>query len=165
MDGITFKKYEEKHLAGILDIYNYYVLNTTATWHMHTLDAVEMRELVFSDNERYGTFVIENDGVVCGYVSVRQYKTREAFRDTAEIGIYLKHDVCGKGIGKEAVRHIEAFSRDKGFHVLIASISGDNDGSVRLFESTGYTKCAHYREVGKKFGKLLDNVVYQKILD
>jgi phosphinothricin acetyltransferase len=165
MDGIAFQKYEEKHLADILDIYSYYVLNSTATWHFHTLDEAEMRALVFSDDDRYGTFVIEKDGGICGYVSVRQYKTREAYRDTAEISIYLRHDACGKGIGRAAVRHIEDFSRNKGFHVLIASISGDNDGSMRLFENTGYIKCAHYREVGKKFGKLLDNVVYQKILN
>jgi phosphinothricin acetyltransferase len=165
MISVKFEELREEHLKDVLDIYNWYVLNTTATWHYHTLDAEEMRGLVFSADDRYGTSVIKDGDTVCGYVSVRQYKTREAYGDTAEIGIYLKPDYCGKGIGAAAVEHIETFAREKGIHVLIASISGDNDGSVRLFEKTGYEKCAHFKEVGRKFGKLLDNVALQKILE
>ena len=165
MISVTFEELREEQLKEILDIYNWYVLNSTATWHYHTLDEEEMRGLVFSADSRYGTYVIRDGDMVCGYVSVRQYKTREAYGDTAEIGIYLKPEYCGKGIGAAAVTHIEAFAREKGLHVLIASISGDNEGSVRLFEKTGYVRCAHFREVGRKFGRLLDNVALQKILD
>jgi L-amino acid N-acyltransferase YncA len=164
MNTVTFEEMKEEHLREILDIYNYYVRNSTATWHYHALDEAEMRGLVFSENDRYRTFVIRTDGQICGYVSVRQYKTREAYGDTAEIGIYLRDGCCGRGVGDLAVKHIEEFAAGVGIHVLLASISGDNEGSVRLFEKNGYEKCAHYREVGKKFGKLLDNVVYQKIL-
>jgi phosphinothricin acetyltransferase len=49
-------------------------------------------------------------------------------------------------------------------HVLIASICGENTGSIRLFESLRLDKCAHFREVGEKFGRRLDVVYYQKIL-
>lgn len=164
MENVTIEELREEDLKDILDIYNWYVLNTTATWHYHVLDEDEMRPLVFSESGRYGTYVIKLDGVICGYVSVRQYKTREAYDDTAEIGIYLREDCCGRGIGAVALKHIEEFSRSKSIHVLIASISGDNEGSTRLFEKNGYVKCAHFKEVGRKFGKILDNVAYQKIL-
>jgi phosphinothricin acetyltransferase len=164
MEKIIFEELNEGHLKDVLDIYNWYVQNSTATWHYHTLDEEEMRPLVLSDNDRYGSYAIRRGGDICGYVSVRQYKTREAYSDTAEIGIYLRNDCCGKGIGDAAVKHIERFAREKGFHVLIASISGDNESSVKVFEKNGYEKCAHYREVGQKFGKRLDNVAYQKIL-
>jgi L-amino acid N-acyltransferase YncA len=49
-------------------------------------------------------------------------------------------------------------------HVLMATICGENDKSIRLFEKNGYFKCAHYKEVEEKFGELLDVVAYQKIL-
>lgn len=162
--NVSIEELREDQLKAVLDIYNYYVLNSTATWHYHVLDEAEMRTLVFSDNDRYATFAIRSDGELCGYVSVRQFKAREAYGDTAEIGIYIREDCCGKGLGNIAIKHIEKFAREKGIHVLIASISGDNDGSVGLFEKNGYDKCAHLREVGKKFGKLLDNVIYQKII-
>lgn len=49
--------------------------------------------------------------------------------------------------------------------VFIGIISVDNSGSVKLFENAGYVKCAHFRNVGEKFGKILDVVAYQKIFD
>lgn len=165
MNGIHMEELTEEHLKDVLDIYNYYVLNSTATWHYHTLTEEEMRQIVFSEDDRYKSFVIRENGSLCGYVLIHQYKTREAYGDTAEMTIYLKDESRGKGIGPAAIRYIEAFAKEKGIHVLISSISGDNTASIRLFEKCGYEKCAHFREVGKKFGKLLDNVVYQKILD
>jgi phosphinothricin acetyltransferase len=71
----------------------------------------------------------------------------------------------GRGLGRRLLGHLEARARESGFHVLVAGISADNVASVRLFESAGFQKCAHYREVGKKFGRVLDVVHYQKILD
>ena len=47
----------------------------------------------------------------------------------------------------------------------MASIFGENVASIRLFEKLGYKKYAHYREVGEKFGRFLDIVDYQKILE
>jgi L-amino acid N-acyltransferase YncA len=34
-------------------------------------------------------------------------------------------------------------------NVLIAAISADNAGSVRLFEKAGYEKCAYFKEVAE----------------
>jgi len=48
---------------------------------------------------------------------------------------------------------------------LLAIISGDNESSVQLFEKSGYEKCAHFKQVGEKFNKILDVVSYQKIID
>lgn len=159
------EEFREEHLGELTDIYNYYVLNTTATWHTQPMTADEMRKLVVSDNEKYKTFVLSEEGRVCGYVSIREFKPREAYIGTAEIGIYFRREHCGKGLGNAAVHHIETYAKNAGFHVLIAAISGENAGSIRLFEKNGYEKCAHYREVGVKFGKRLDAVSYQKILD
>lgn len=165
MDKIEFEAVEEKHLGELLDIYNYYVLHTTVTWHDGALSMDDMRELVAGAGDRFATFAVRSGGSVCGYVSIRPFKTRPAYRDTAEIGIYLRKDACGRGIGRAALNHIEEFARRNGFHVLIAAISADNEDSIRLFEKAGYEKCAYFKEVGKKFGRLLDCVDYQKILN
>lgn len=63
-----------------------------------------------------------------------------------------------------AVKYIEGFAKNKNIHVLVATICGENSGSINLFEKNGYTKCAHYKEVGEKFGQFLDVVAYQKII-
>ncbi len=163
--SIIIEAFKEEYLGEIAAIYNYYVEKTTATWHTQPLAADEMKKLVVSDNEKYKTFVVKDGGRVCGYVSVREFKPREGYTGTAEIGIYFDKACCGKGLGSKALAHLENYSKNAGLHVLIASISSENAGSIRLFERNGYMKCAHLREVGQKFGMRLDAVIYQKILD
>jgi phosphinothricin acetyltransferase len=143
----------------------YYVLNTTATFHARTLSKNEMQELVCFDNSKYKTFVMIEQGEVRGYVIMSPYKKREAYNDTAEVAVYLKHDKLGRGLGSLAVNYIEDYARSQSIHALIATICGENIRSIRAFEKNGYEKCAHYKEVGQKFGKLLDVVAYQKILN
>lgn len=161
---VTFDEINKQHIPEVLSIYTYYVLNTTATFHTHALSEEEMRSLVFFDDPKYRAYVIKYDGAVCGYVIMSPYGKREAYNDTAKLAIYLKPDHAAMGIGSAAVEYIEKHAIKQNIHTLIAEICGENTASLRLFQKQGYTKCAHLREVGKKFNRLLDVISYQKIL-
>jgi L-amino acid N-acyltransferase YncA len=164
MGNYHCREMEERYLDAVHQIYTYYVLNTTATFHARPLTREEMREIVFFNSERYKTFVICAGDELCGYVLLTQHKKREAYDGTAEVTVYLQPELIGQGLGSMALRHIEAYARDQRLHVLVATITGENEKSIGLFAKNGYTQCAHYREVGQKFGRLLDVVAYQKIL-
>ena len=165
MSDYLFKEATEEYISDILNIYNYYVLKTTATFHSKLLSEETMKRLIFFDDPKYKTFVIIKDEIICGYVLLTQHKSREAYDGTGEVTVYLKLDNVGTGLGSLAVKYIEEFARDKGFHVLIATICGENQKSIKVFERNGYKKCAHYKQVGSKFNQWLDVVAYQKILD
>jgi phosphinothricin acetyltransferase len=155
---------KEDYLDAVHQIYTHYILNTTATFHARQLSREEMRKIVFSDSDKYKTFVVLDADQVCGYALISQHKNREAYDETAEISIYLQTGYAGKGLGSFALKHVEDYARQQQLHVLIATICGENEASIRLFSQNGYEKCAHYREVGQKFGQRLDIVAYQKIL-
>jgi phosphinothricin acetyltransferase len=155
---------KEDYLDAVHQIYMHYILNTTATFHARQLSREEMRKIVFSDSDKYKTFVVLDADQVCGYALISQHKNREAYDETAEISIYLQTGYAGKGLGSFALKHVEDYARQQQLHVLIATICGENEASIRLFSQNGYEKCAHYREVGQKFGQRLDIVAYQKIL-
>lgn len=164
LHNVQIEELREEHLRQVLDIYTYYVLNSTATFHMHIPAPEEMREIVFFNNDRNKSYVLIEDGEVCGYAILSKYGKREAYDNTAEVTVYLKHDCLGKGLGRQAVSFLEKAAKEKGFHALIAIICGENVQSIALFERCGYFKCAHYKEVGKKFDRLLDVVCYEKII-
>lgn len=164
MENYHFYEMDEKYLDEVLQIYTYYVLHTTATFHARPLTRQEMSDLVFFSSEKYKTFVLCKAEQVCGYVLITQHKNREAYDGTAEVTIYLKPSYIGQGLGSMAVKYIDDYAKKQGLHVLVATICGENEASIKLFEKNGYTKCAHYKEVGQKFGKFLDVVAYQKIL-
>lgn len=164
MNNITFEEMKDEQLNEVLEIYNYYVLHSNATFQIKPLSAQEMKAQVFSENIKFKSYVIFSDKTLCGYVSLSQFKKREAYDATAEIAIYLRNDFTCKGIGGLAIGFIEKVAKMNDFHALLAVITGSNTGSIHLFSKNGYEKCAHYKEVGKKFGELLDVVSYQKIL-
>lgn len=155
---------DRKHITNALEIYQWYVVNSTATFQIRDADFAEMEGLLFFDNPRYRSFEVMEDDLLIGYGIITRYKTREAYDNTAEITVYLAHTSTGKGYGAKVVSRLEEFAREQGMHVLIAQISGENEGSCKLFARNGYTKCAHYHEVGYKFGRSLDLVCYEKRL-
>jgi Sortase and related acyltransferases len=164
MVDISFEKMKLEYIPDVLDIYTYYILNSTATFHEKPLSIDEMKELVIFEDSRYEAYAIFEEKVICGYVILTQYKKREAYRFTGEVTIYLRNDCIGKGVGSQSIGFIENIARQKGFHSLVAIICGENEKSIGLFERNGYIKRSHLKEVGMKFGRWLDVVDYQKIL-
>jgi len=51
-----------------------------------------------------------------------------------------------------------------GFHTLIARVAEGSDASRHLNESLGFVFVGTLREVGRKFGRLLDVHILQKML-
>jgi L-amino acid N-acyltransferase YncA len=165
MNALIFKEIEDEHLQEVLDIYNYYVINTTISFHTEPISLDEIRENVIFNKSIYKSFIVFKDDKITGYVLVNQHKKKQAYDVSGEVTIYLKPEYVGQGIGGQALTFIEKFAKDKGFHVLIATICKENDNSKYLFEKYGYSQCAYFREVGYKFGRRLDIVTYQKIID
>jgi len=161
---LQFKNVTDEHINELASIYNYYVINTVFTLHEEPLSDAAMKNILCFKDARSGGFTVLLDSRIAGYISLTKHKIREAYRDTGEIALYLHKDFLRKGIGREALKFIERFAAEKKYHTLIAAVSSDNSGSIKLFESSGYTKCAHFKEVAKKFGSYLDICSYQKII-
>lgn len=164
MPSLYLRPVGEELLSELTAIYNYYVLNTTITFHSKEISIAGMREILFDEDPRFSSHIIFEGDELCGYCILSHFKKREAYDSTAEVTVYLKHGYERRGIGTFAVGRLEEVAAQNGFHVLLAVICEENKGSIGLFSSLGYEKCAHYREVGTKFGRLLDVVCFQKIL-
>lgn len=50
-------------------------------------------------------------------------------------------------------------------HVIMAGVDADNAGSIRFHERLDFERVGHLREVGFKFGRRLDLVFMQRMLD
>jgi phosphinothricin acetyltransferase len=161
---IHFVSPTEADFEIIKNIYNYYIENSTATYYTEKVSIRELREFIPMGHKKYKSFLIQMDNECCGFCYFSQYKKRQAYDRTAEISLYLKPEYTGRGIGKDVLNYLENVAKQNGISVLIGIISGDNENSIKLFERTGYEKCAHFRQVGEKFNKILDVVSYQKII-
>lgn len=161
---VEFLQMNDKYAKDALALYNAYVLASTATFSIAPLNQGEMDKLLFSGLERFPSYAIVVDGEFAGYVMLNRYKPREAYDLTAEVTIYLDAYFHGKGIGKKAMDHIEAFAKESKFNALLGVICAENETSIQMFEKRGYFRCAHFKEVGKKFDRLLDIYIYERLL-
>jgi L-amino acid N-acyltransferase YncA len=164
LTNLTFEEIAQHHLNEIREIYNYYVLNTTISFHTNELDLDEIKVSVLNKNTRYKSYVIYEDNEIKGYVLITQYKSKQAYDRSGEVTIYLKPNCLGQGLGRQALHFIEDVARNQGFHTLIATICMENTRSKSLFEKNGYEQCALFKEIGYKFERRLDIGSFQKIL-
>jgi phosphinothricin acetyltransferase len=107
--------------------------------------------------------VAELDGLVVGWASLSQWSDRLAYADTAEISLYVRESLRGQGIGKRLIAAIVVEGEKAGLHTLIARIVAGNQASIRLHEAVGFEAIGVMREVGRKFGQLLDIHLMQKL--
>jgi len=153
----------EENLNSMLDLYNYYIENSTASFDHSPISLDEFLARIHIRHDKYKTFLItENE--LYGFCFLTRFRKKIAYDKTAEIGIYLKPEFTRRGHGQEIVRYLETIAKRHQFEVIIASISGENAASLSLFSKLGYIQCAHYQKIAEKFGRKMDLFNFQKIL-
>jgi len=152
-------------LPGILEIYNDAVLHTTATYD-YEIRTLEHRIAWFEDHQKnnYAVFVAEDDeGRIVGWSALNRYHDRMGYRFTSENSVYVAADQRGKGIGKLLLAPLIDAARERGIQAIIAAIDAENEASIRLHARFGFGRVGHFKKVGFKFGRWLD-VVYMELL-
>jgi L-amino acid N-acyltransferase YncA len=146
---------------AIAEIYNDAILNTTATFDTE-LKSVENRiEWLGEHSDKYPVLVAEENNTVIGFASMSRWSDRAAYDDTAEISIYIHPAHRDKGIGKQLFKAIIDAGRTGELHCVISRISQGNDKSIYLHKQNGFSTVGVIREVGKKFGEILDVTMMQ----
>lgn len=162
---IKFVGLSEADLPFVKEIYDYYALNTTFVYFTEPVTIENLTSFIPIKNPVYHSYIIyDSNGEKCGFCYFSRFRPREAFRISVEVTLYFKPGYTGKGYGKATLTYLEKQIKEAGFHTIMALIAGENTGSIRLFERSGFTCCAHLREVAEKFGKKLDLKMYQKII-
>lgn len=164
MNELKFVEYSPGYLEDVRKTYNYFVEQTTVSFDLEPYTPEQMTQLIVPLSSLYRTYIILANGTYAGYVLITQHKKRPAFNVTGEVTIYLDPSHTGKGIGRPSLEFIENVASELNFHSLVATICSENESSIRMFSKLGYEKVSHYKEIGFKFERWLDVVVYQKIL-
>lgn len=148
----------------IADIYNHYVATSTATFDTEPKTHGERIAWLTSRGDDYPVFVAEKGGEVVGWGTLSPYRERPAWRPTAEVAIYLSPGHCGAGIGRALLQHLVEAARHSSLHVLVAQVVTENTASLALFDRTGFDRVGTLREVGWKFDRQLDVVLFQLLV-
>jgi phosphinothricin acetyltransferase len=153
-------------LERIVEIYNYYVINTPITfdlvpakpedkigWFRDHCDGARHRMLV----------AIENDRII-GFAGTGVFRERAAYDTTVETTIYCDYQVTGRGFGATMYRALFEMIANEDVNRIVAGITLPNDASVRLHRSFGFTDVGIFTEVGRKFDRYWDVVWMERPL-
>jgi phosphinothricin acetyltransferase len=140
----------------IAHIYAYYVSHTTLPFEIQPPGGREIERRIRLFTNDYPWLVYERDGTVLAYAYAARFKEREAYRFTAELSIYVDHEILGSGIGTVLYSELIAMLRAGKTAVLLGTIALANDRSVSLHEKLGFRNVGILRNVGYKFNRWID---------
>lgn len=150
-------------MARVQAIYAHHVLHGTASFEEIPPELAEMqrrRDVVLAAGLPY--LVAENSGTIIGYAYAGVYRTRTAYRHTAEDSVYIAPDAAGLGAGRALLAQVIALSATAGYRELVAIIGDSgNTASIGLHRALGFRDVGTLRNVGLKFGRWLDTVIMQ----
>jgi L-amino acid N-acyltransferase len=163
--SLLIRRAELNDAAAIAEIYNEAILTTTATFDTEIKSVEDRQQWLDSHDERHPVLVAVLDGRVVGWASLSRWSDRRAYEDTAETSFYVLATHRGRGIGRRLKSAIIDEARRLRFHTLIARVAEGSQESIHLNESAGFVHIGTLKEVGRKFDRLLDVHIMQKMLE
>ncbi len=155
----------EADLAAINDIYNHYVQHSTCTYQ-EVMEPLEGRRHWFHHHgAQHPVTVAELDGCVVGWGSLSPYHARSAYRRTVENSVYVHHEHHRCGIGSRLLNDLIARAGRLGHHTIIAAIDAEQAASVKLHARFRFETVGCLKQVGFKFGRWLDVIYMERLLD
>jgi L-amino acid N-acyltransferase len=156
-------------LEKITDIFNQAIPAGNAEWteQLHSVDERLdwWRGRVASGRPVF--VAVRTDGTtpevigVASYGDFRDSTCREGFRFTAEHSVYLDESAKGSGAADLLMDALEAHARRAGIRMMLATIDGTNEPSIRFHARRGYVETGRLPAVGYTFSQWRDFVIMQ----
>jgi len=159
----------EADLGAIVDIYNALIPTHTITW-TEELDTLEHRRMWFERQcvERFPVLVAEMADEVIGFATYEHFRGEgkwPGYRATAELSIHVRESHWSRGAGRALIEALVERASAAGVHVLVAAIDSANEASLRFHTRLGFVEVGRMPQTGQKFGRWLDLVLVQRIID
>ena len=159
------RKAAEHDLSAIKDIYNYAVLNTTATYDINPRDDKYFADMLSEHTGKYLLAVYEDNGDIIGYVAISRFSRRDAYDITAELSVYVKADCQSKHIGTQLMEYALRYAQTENrFLTIVSLITSDNEHSIYLHKKFGFEFGGKIKNAGFKFNRMLGVDIYYKNL-
>jgi len=157
------QKAKPSHFQEIVNIYNWAVENTTATFDTEIKDLNNYSSFLESFI-KFPLLVYLEGSVVIGWACLKPYSDRSAYDDTVELSIYIHPDHHGKKIGSILMERLLSEAKGLDLHTILSRVTSESIPSVKLHEKFNFFLVGTMREVGFKFNRRVDVHFMQKVL-
>lgn len=128
MSELVIRSITKDDIVACLDIYNFEVVNGVATLDLEPRTLPEWQAWYEAhQTSEHCIFVGLIDDVVVGYASLSPYRTKDAFKSTVELSIYIHEEYRGKGVASKLMAHILDHAKETDtLHTVVSVITAGN---------------------------------------
>lgn len=103
----------------------------------------------------------ENENIV-GWTALQPISSRDCYRGVAEVSIYLKNEVQGKGLGKMLLRKLILDSEEQNFWMLQSGIFPENKPSIAVHLGLGFREVGFREKIAQHNGVWRDTILLER---
>ena len=164
--SVTIRDASESDVPGILAIYNDVIATSTAVYRDDPASLDDRLQWFGARaSQSYPVLVAVDDSGILGFASYGDFRAWPGYRFSVEHTVHIRTDQRGRGVGTLLMRALIQRAIEQGKHVMIGGVDADNEASLRFHDRLGFVRAAHLHQVGFKFGRWLDLVFVQRVLD
>jgi phosphinothricin acetyltransferase len=157
---------DEADLPAIVAIYNAAIATRMSTAQLEPVTVTERLPWFRKHSPtQHPLWVLEIDETVAGWFSFQPFKTRAAYRGTAEVSVYVEEHFRRRGVGRTLLREAIAKSPSLKINALLGLIFAHNKMSLELFQGFGFERWGLLPRVARMEGIARDIVIVGRHLE
>ena len=138
---IIIRDAAENDLPAIVSIYNAAIATRLSTARLEQLAIENGRDwLREQKRDGYPFWVAELDGQIAGWLSMKNFLPRSAYRGTVELSVYVDEQFRRRGVAAKLLDQVIARGKALGMRAMVGLIFANNEPSLRLFEKFGFER-------------------------
>ena len=143
----------ERDLPAIIDIYNAAIATRISTARLNPVTLQARRNWLNEHSpERHPFWVIESDGDVAGWLTIKEFLPRGAYAGTVEVSVYVHKKFRRHGFATKLLEQTIERGPGLGIHAMVGLIFAHNEPSLRLFERLGFERWGFLPRVARLDG-------------
>lgn len=137
---------------GVHDIYAPIVRDTSISFETEPPTVEELAARIEAANRTHLWLTAERDGRVAGYAYGGPHRSRQAYRFSVEVSVYVHPEAQGHRVGARLYQRLFTELAALGYFNAYAGITQPNVASSRLHARMGFEHVGTFPRVGFKFG-------------
>jgi len=162
LQNITIRDFEPHDLDAIHAVFNSFIRDSYAAYSETELSREQFEKLL---SQARIILTLRCGEAIIGYGYLSSYKPLANFDHTGVLSYFILNDYTGMGYGSKLLTELLKKGEEIGITNYLAHISSRNEQSLIFHKKHGFKEVGRFKDVAKKFGKLIDVVWVQKQLE
>lgn len=145
---------------GIAAIWNPIIRDTAITFWPTERTLPEIIQMIRDRQSAGHAFLVADDGgCIAGFATYTQFRGGAGYAHSMEHSVSIASEQHGTGLGRRMMGAIHDHARERGHRIMVAGITGANQGSIEFHRKMGYVENGRIPNAGVKFGRFHDLVL------